>query len=463
MANYRFDILLAISLTLVSGLPQSQLFRNIALAENQPSQSLNSESPRTILKMGDKGESVKKLQTELQKLGFFDGEIDGFYGKRTYNAVIEFQTNKGLLVDGIVADKTWNALAEDIDKQEISQPPVDDLETKLQKNAHIQQIQKNGNSANNLPLIVIFAVTLLGMTGGFWLLFQVLKINNTQNQNLEAANLNQSELPNQEIPVTEAINSHNSATNQLPELPLTAPMEDLNVSQELTNSPVTNSESKLETTETTVIESTYPEKQSQNSKTKSVSHLKVISSGQFSNNSSSAITETTNNANPSSLAKVDLVQELIKDLNQPEPSKRRRAVWELAQRADSRAIEPLVNLMSKADSQETSIILEALTQIATRTLKPLNRAMNMALENDNAEVRKNAIRDLTRIYEVISGVSQQLSLATEDIDPEVQKTAQWALGQLHKIKTSANIASLPGEEKEKLPHDNNGNAKVRFL
>ncbi|MGH2414312.1 MAG: HEAT repeat domain-containing protein, partial [Microcystaceae cyanobacterium] len=83
------------------------------------------------------------------------------------------------------------------------------------------------------------------------------------------------------------------------------------------------------------------------------------------------------------------------------------------------------------DSQERSLILEALSQISTRTLKPMNQALAISLQDKNPQVRKNAIRDLTRIYDLMSQVSQLLCHAIDDSDTDVQETAKWALNQLN--------------------------------
>ncbi|WP_287279413.1 MULTISPECIES: HEAT repeat domain-containing protein [unclassified Okeania] len=134
------------------------------------------------------------------------------------------------------------------------------------------------------------------------------------------------------------------------------------------------------------------------------------------------------------LPEVNVVEELISGLQNFDPKKRHHAIWELGQRGDSRAVQPLVNLLIDSDSKQQSLILATLSEIGTKTLKPMNRALAMSMQNDNAEVRKNAIRDLTRIYELIIQTTSLLQQAEYDPDPEVEKTAKWALEQLNRIR-----------------------------
>ncbi|WP_054465873.1 HEAT repeat domain-containing protein [Planktothricoides sp. SR001] len=143
------------------------------------------------------------------------------------------------------------------------------------------------------------------------------------------------------------------------------------------------------------------------------------------------------NINTTRLAKIDIIEELIRELQNPDPIKRRKCIWELSQRGDSRAIQPLVNLMIDSDSKQSSLILGALSEIGTRTIKPINRALALSLQDHNADVRKNAIRDLTRIYDLINQITQLLNYAVNDTDPEVQETARWALSQLSKLSKSS--------------------------
>ena len=139
----------------------------------------------------------------------------------------------------------------------------------------------------------------------------------------------------------------------------------------------------------------------------------------------------------SRVTKVNIVDELIQDLQESDPVRRRKSIWELGQRGNSAAVQPLANLLTDADSAEQGLILAALAEISTKTLKPMNRAMAMALQDDNPEVRKNAIRDLTRIYDSLGQVGRMLGQASADDDPEVRQTANWALDQLNKMRLTA--------------------------
>ena len=62
-----------------------------------------------LLRIGSKGEQVRKLQIALKNLGYFI-TVDGDYGVGTAEFVKRFQKEKGLKVDGIVGSETWECL-----------------------------------------------------------------------------------------------------------------------------------------------------------------------------------------------------------------------------------------------------------------------------------------------------------------------------------------------------------------
>lgn len=62
------------------------------------------------LRIGSRGNDVLEVQTLLQKWGYSPGPLDGIFGYRTLQAVLRFQRDQGLVVDGIVGPKTLQAL-----------------------------------------------------------------------------------------------------------------------------------------------------------------------------------------------------------------------------------------------------------------------------------------------------------------------------------------------------------------
>ena len=154
------------------------------------------------------------------------------------------------------------------------------------------------------------------------------------------------------------------------------------------------------------------------------------------------------------ISKVNFIEQLIDDLQMPDPDIRKNAIWQLAQQGDSRAIQSLVQLMLDTNSQERSLILAAISQIAIRTIKPLNQALAISLQDDNAEVRKNAVRDLTKVYESISKVSKRLQFAVEDSDQEVREIAQWSLEALKMNRNRLSPSQSEDYQDLEIPQDN---------
>lgn len=76
------------------------------------SMSLQLGNGQEMLKEGSTGLLVKQLQERLAGGGFNPGQVDGIFGPKTREAVIQFQNNKGLAPDGIVGTQTWAALME---------------------------------------------------------------------------------------------------------------------------------------------------------------------------------------------------------------------------------------------------------------------------------------------------------------------------------------------------------------
>jgi peptidoglycan hydrolase-like protein with peptidoglycan-binding domain len=63
-----------------------------------------------ILRLGNRGTEVVRLQQQLQKLGFLKGSTNGIFGVATDIAVKSVQTYYGLEADGVAGSATWEAL-----------------------------------------------------------------------------------------------------------------------------------------------------------------------------------------------------------------------------------------------------------------------------------------------------------------------------------------------------------------
>lgn len=66
--------------------------------------------PAAAYLFGASGDQVAKIQRRLSDWGYYSGAVDGYYGKETENAVIWFQENNHIRIDGIVGAETAEKL-----------------------------------------------------------------------------------------------------------------------------------------------------------------------------------------------------------------------------------------------------------------------------------------------------------------------------------------------------------------
>jgi peptidoglycan hydrolase-like protein with peptidoglycan-binding domain len=64
----------------------------------------------TPLKQGSTGAAVRDLQQDLTILKYYTGAIDGVFGAKTKDAVVKFQQQNAVTVDGIVGYETEAAI-----------------------------------------------------------------------------------------------------------------------------------------------------------------------------------------------------------------------------------------------------------------------------------------------------------------------------------------------------------------
>lgn len=63
-----------------------------------------------VLRQGASGGEVKELQRRLKEWGYYNGAVDGIYGKGTVAAVKAFQKKNSLTADGVAGIETYKAL-----------------------------------------------------------------------------------------------------------------------------------------------------------------------------------------------------------------------------------------------------------------------------------------------------------------------------------------------------------------
>ena len=63
-----------------------------------------------VLRQGASGGEGKEVQRRLKQWGYYNGAVDGIYGKGTIEAVKKFQRKNGLTADGITGRSTFEAL-----------------------------------------------------------------------------------------------------------------------------------------------------------------------------------------------------------------------------------------------------------------------------------------------------------------------------------------------------------------
>ena len=80
----------------------------------------------TELTVSEAKPSEKSIQSALKNAGYYNGPIDGKVGRKTKDAVGEFQKANGLKADGKVGKKTWKALSVYLNKStEVANPSAD--------------------------------------------------------------------------------------------------------------------------------------------------------------------------------------------------------------------------------------------------------------------------------------------------------------------------------------------------
>lgn len=68
---------------------------------------VKADNEHDTLHFGDRSMEVAAVQLELQSMGYAV-DVTGFYGQKTYKAIVHWQKANGLVPDGVVGPKTWS-------------------------------------------------------------------------------------------------------------------------------------------------------------------------------------------------------------------------------------------------------------------------------------------------------------------------------------------------------------------
>lgn len=98
------------------------------------------------LKLGDRGSSVRTLQTQLRERGFNPGSADGVFGKRTADAVRQFQSSRGLTADAKVGRNTQRELSAARNRDSFTPAPTTTQPAARRGDRPYQQIQRFAES-----------------------------------------------------------------------------------------------------------------------------------------------------------------------------------------------------------------------------------------------------------------------------------------------------------------------------
>ena len=472
--SYRFVLLLLATWTCWSNLPgrteaRSHLLLSASGDVVQLAQADTDESgttPGAILQIGSEGPAVSAIQRKLAELGYYDGEETGLYDQATAAAVEQFQTVAELPATGAIDLATWEqiqaagpSLAAPEDERDeaaaedgTADPSAADDGTgngaEDSEASGTPEASANTDGApfglDGLPRLALLGVVgLIGCVAIAGMVMFVLK----QFSKFTTASAPAPPKPEPSPPLsTSSVTGDTNGAGASPvSSPPVSPPPVSPPPQTVESAPPAQSQPEAESPPATHNQTHNQAHYQTPNPTHSQSH---------SNGTSSAI-HPANVGHTTRLSKASLIDALIADLDSLDPEVRRKAIWELGQRGTTQAIQPLVNLLMSSDSQQRSLILAALSEIGNRTFHPMQRALAISLQDDSADVRKNAIRDLTRIYDYAVQLAPLLNHAVDDPDPEVRETANWALNQLKQLRFS----SLPSPDKNPLldsprpPHD----------
>ena len=93
-----------------------------------------------LIKNYTESNDVKEVQQWLKELGYYTGSVDGKFGSKSEKATIDFQKSVGLERDGIIGEKTMNALKNAINKKHQKE---DQQKQENTQNSNLVELKRN--------------------------------------------------------------------------------------------------------------------------------------------------------------------------------------------------------------------------------------------------------------------------------------------------------------------------------
>lgn len=100
-----------------------------------------------IMRVGDENSDVKKLQQALEILGYYDGKIDGKYGKETAAAVREYQEDENLPADGYAGKYTVKSIFGSCNSRTLTTQPAPDSSKKTTTSSSSSKTSSTSSSS----------------------------------------------------------------------------------------------------------------------------------------------------------------------------------------------------------------------------------------------------------------------------------------------------------------------------
>ncbi|MGJ3250585.1 MAG: peptidoglycan-binding protein [Elainellaceae cyanobacterium] len=363
---------------------------------------------------------VAQLQTLLYQAGYYNGEIDGVYGNQTRLALIEFQRQFRLSDTGELDQETWQTLQELNPGTDISEFFKDNSTLASETGETVSEEDEASPDAPSSPEVDAGATV------------------NTENA--------QQDWLNQFLIIAVVLGTGSIVTYALTYYGLIRIPRSRQISLFFRQFRARASRSSA--TPRTAASSHRFHRSNLASSTPASSQIRSLDTnrtGASKNNAESPSSDEPLLMVPTPVtppSQTEIVRQLTLDLDHTDPNVRRKAIWELGQQGNSDAILPLIDLMATSDSHQRCLILAAVSEIGIRILKPMNRALIVSMQDENVDVRKNAIREITRIYDLVAQVNRHLRFAVNDVDAEVRKTAQWALQRIDRTLSESD-STLP--------------------